>query len=723
MRFFVTLSFLLIATVAGCKPPQTQTVSTPAAVEQVPATLDEAREAKREGRKDLYEKSLQQISRGTDAVAARRALVELAMHYDAEKRHDEAAATFSAAANANQSIAPYLAVRMIDSLRRAGRPGEAITIAQQLTTNSPNSPAAAEARIRIPALHALAGNSAEANARAAELQSVPINEFTEGALVQTADDLASTGSVEAANAIRFRLLTTYTQGRHTEKLYEQLSVANNDRLSQENFTVLSELADKLARANRYDQALDLLAKLESRFPTESQSPGFQHIKLRALFHSRNYDRAALVTLPKSEPSYLAAELLRARAHWRNDQNREFRAMVEQIIRDYPQSKEAGEGRILLSKYFLTDEIDHAKSLEYLKTAIAGGAYGNEGENLWNLGWTHVLAGNDTEALAAFGDYLKRYPDADYTTNSLFWTAKVYAKRGDTAQRDRFFQRLITEYPYAYYAYRAREILGLPMRAPDQVPTGAPFPELQTAEVADAEAKMATVRELLDLGLNAEAARELAVTVGATPENPAVAYRLAELYSAAGEPLKAMGMLQRKFRDIIRHGSPNVPHRFWEILYPFSYAEEIRRGAEHSKIDPYLISAIIRQESAFNPSVVSNAGAVGLTQIMPNELPHIAQVANLPPATRADLFKPEVAAMYGAAEFRQKLTVMNGNQLLAIASYNAGEKAVSGWIGNGAIEDVDVFVDSIPYAETRLYVKNVTRNYYEYKRVYERPAAQ
>ena len=76
-----------------------------------------------------------------------------------------------------------------------------------------------------------------------------------------------------------------------------------------------------------------------------------------------------------------------------------------------------------------------------------------------------------------------------------------------------------------------------------------------------------------------------------------------------------------------------------------------------------------------------------------------------------------AADLGVAEYAQKLSVMQNNAILAIAAYNAGEEAVGKWLAL-AIDDVDLFVDSIPYNETRLYVKSVTRNRYEYRRIYE-----
>jgi soluble lytic murein transglycosylase len=230
-------------------------------------------------------------------------------------------------------------------------------------------------------------------------------------------------------------------------------------------------------------------------------------------------------------------------------------------------------------------------------------------------------------------------------------------------------------------------------------------------------QLAVVGKLLDVGLRPEAARELKSVTATAPDDPSLAFRMAELYDVAGEPLKAMGILQRRFRDTLRHGSSNVPSRFWEILYPRAFWTDIESAARKAGIDPYMAAAIIRQESAFDPTVVSNAGAVGLMQIMPAEASRIAEAAGLPATSRDDLFDPRRNTEIGAAEFVQKTARMNGDRNLAIAAYNAGEEAVGRWIAKTPIDDIDTFIESIPYNETRLYVKNVTRNLNEYRRIY------
>ncbi|HET7711175.1 MAG TPA: lytic transglycosylase domain-containing protein, partial [Thermoanaerobaculia bacterium] len=159
-------------------------------------------------------------------------------------------------------------------------------------------------------------------------------------------------------------------------------------------------------------------------------------------------------------------------------------------------------------------------------------------------------------------------------------------------------------------------------------------------------------------------------------------------------------------------------RFWEILFPLQYWPILQQEAERQRLDPFLLASIVRQESGFEPRTVSNAGAVGLMQLMPEEAPEIAQRAGLGEVTRDSLFDARVNIALGAAEYAQKLESLRGNQTLAIAAYNAGEKAVGRWLARTPIDDLDVFIESIPYAETRLYVKTVTRNRFEYRRIYE-----
>ena len=373
--------------------------------------------------------------------------------------------------------------------------------------------------------------------------------------------------------------------------------------------------------------------------------------------------------------------------------------------------------MIRAKYYVTDVVDYAKSVDNLSAAIAAGAYGNEGENLWNLGWTYTLWGRDADALKTFDRYIARYPDGDWKTNSLFWSAKIHDRNTRPAERDAKARQLVAEYPVSYYAYRVRELWPAPVAnvGPARSET---FPDLAAELARVDDARLVTVRELEEIDLNRAAAREMKLIAAKHAANPGVQFRLADVYVRGGEPFKANGVLQRTFRQVVRHGGANVPSRFWEILFPLAYWDTIQQEAQRRNLDPYLVASIIRQESGFEPATVSNAGAVGLMQIMPEEASRIASAGGLGAVTRADLFDPTKNIAVGAAEYSQKLALWKGNHVLAIASYNAGERAVGTWIEKTPVDDHDLFVESIPYAETRLYVKTVSRNRHEYRRIYE-----
>jgi soluble lytic murein transglycosylase len=534
---------------------------------------------------------------------------------------------------------------------------------------------------------------------------IGIDELTEADFVAMANALAKAGRTDLASRTRLRLLGDYTQGRYTEQTYGQLK-SEIDALSNEEKLAL---AAKLSRANRYDQALELFSKIPEA-ASEMQS-----IRLRALFNSRNYEQVLAETKDVKLPDP-ALMLVRARAAWRADQSAEMLAGLAQIEKDFPATREAAEAKVIRAKYYVTDEIDYAKSIDNLSQAIDAGNLGADGENLWNLGWTYTLWGKNDDALKTFDRYIATYPDGDWKTNSLFWSAKIFDRLGRAQERDAKAKQIVAEYPFSYYAYRAKELWPASNRQPA---TSNSFPDLEAELAKINEPRLATVRALLDVDLPRAAAREMKVLAAKYADNPGVQFMLADVYVRGGEPFKANGVLQRQFRAFVRHGGANIPPRFWQILFPLPYWETIRTEAQRRGVDPYLVASIIRQESGFEPSTVSNAGAVGLMQIMPEEASRIATAASLGAVTRESLFDPATNIAVGAAEYSQKLAAMNGNHTLAIASYNAGEDVVTSWIAKTPIDDADVFIESIPYAETRLYVKTVNRNRSEYRRIYER----
>ena len=723
---FCLLPFLCLLTSIFClscsHPPAAPTpAAVPVAVVAPPPaapTLEEVRALKTAGNLAGYEKGLTAIRQAATAPPAerRRATALLALFLLEQKRPDEALPMLAQAAEENPNVAPYLRLRIVDAARAAGKTGDAIAVAMRIVQDTPSSAAATVARLRLPGLDAVAGDAVSTAAAYEATKSITIDELTEPDFVDLARQLDTAGRADLAGAIRMRLLTQYPQGRFTEDTYGHVVGALAPPINQLSLDDSLVLAAKLGAQDRYDQALDLLRRIQQRFPEAQTSAAMRDVRVRAQFHSRHYTDLLNETANETLDAPLA--LLRARAAWRVGRSADFLKGLDLVESQFKLSPEAAVAKELRAKYYVTDEPRYDVAARSYAAAIEGGNSGKDGENLWNLGFLYVLAHEDDAALETFGKYEARYADGDYLSNALFWSGKLLDAHGRRGERDGQWNKLLQLYPYSYYSFRVRILTSVPAVAPNEVANGNVFPNVEALVAAVPDPRLDGVREMLTLGMSRDATREMQSVAAGYPDNPGIQFLLADVYVQGGEPFRAQGVLQRRFRPFVRHGGNGIPHRFWEILFPLNYWDIIKSEADKRQLDPYLVASIIRQESGFEPAIVSNAGAVGIMQIMPAEAPAIAAASGLPPPTRQQLFDPQINIAIGAAELAQKLAIEHGNPTLAIAAYNGGEDNVAKWTGRVAVTDVDLFVDSIPFAETKLYVKTVSRNQFEYRRIYE-----
>lgn len=143
--------------------------------------------------------------------------------------------------------------------------------------------------------------------------------------------------------------------------------------------------------------------------------------------------------------------------------------------------------------------------------------------------------------------------------------------------------------------------------------------------------------------------------------------------------------------------------YWR--FPQAYRESFLRWGEVAGVDPYLLMAIARRESAFNHQAVSPVGARGLMQLMPATAAQVSRQLGLAPPNPGELFNPAVNIRLGSTYISDMLDRYNGNRLAAAAAYNAGPGRVDRWLRD-APEAFDLFVESIPFRETRAYVQAV-----------------
>jgi soluble lytic murein transglycosylase len=155
---------------------------------------------------------------------------------------------------------------------------------------------------------------------------------------------------------------------------------------------------------------------------------------------------------------------------------------------------------------------------------------------------------------------------------------------------------------------------------------------------------------------------------------------------------------------------------WDCAFPTPYAGEVSARAKENDLPPALVYAVMRQESGFDPDVVSSARAVGLLQLLPETARAVAKETPDPDDDGTRLTSPPLNIALGARYLRDLLTHFHGATPLAVAAYNAGPEAIDRWLSRrdkSAPFELDLFVERIPFAETRTYVARVMGNLARY----------
>jgi soluble lytic murein transglycosylase len=169
-----------------------------------------------------------------------------------------------------------------------------------------------------------------------------------------------------------------------------------------------------------------------------------------------------------------------------------------------------------------------------------------------------------------------------------------------------------------------------------------------------------------------------------------------------------GWFDRGVFGLAGPGDTRAPddQRLYTLRFPLAWSDLIHRQAQASGLDPAWISAEIRAESVFDPHAVSSANARGLMQLLPEVGATLAQQLNLPWNGATTLDDPALNIALGSAYLRQLLDRHDGLPYLAIAAYNAGPSAVARWRSQRPALPADLWIETIPYRETRDYVARV-----------------
>ena len=361
--------------------------------------------------------------------------------------------------------------------------------------------------------------------------------------------------------------------------------------------------------------------------------------------------------------------------------------------------------------------------KYRLVAKAGEPATQRAEASWRVGWALYRTTRYKEAIDVL-QHIVDQRDSDYEPQALYWIARALTQTQNGRARDVYAQ-LCRQYPFTYYCQLARE------QAPDAVveTVGQAAPltvtELPNAEVvlptsvkfAEVEQQPAYRRalELKMLGLDADAARELAALTEQYTRDPDVLMTLSMRLNEVGAYHHALRLARARFREKLERTGGTVAPGLWAVAYPTGLIPTIKTQGL-SGVNPYLVAAIIREESQYDVRAVSRVGAIGLMQVMPATANQVAQRHHFPSVTREDLFDQETNIRIGARYVEQLLAQFSGDVIQAIAAYNAGPIVVGTWAGQHRGRSQDEFVELIPFQETRQYVKRVLRSFKEYLRL-------
>jgi len=407
---------------------------------------------------------------------------------------------------------------------------------------------------------------------------------------------------------------------------------------------------------------------------------------------------------------------------------EFRERAEELAETYPKSPWYEEALFSLGNFYLLKDQpeQYRKYYERAARAFPQGKYASKAH--WKVCWRAYLD-RDPRAHSLLEEHIRSYPKSGTVSNAIYWLARLEEKE-NPGLAHLLYSTIIERFPNYYYAGRAGERLkanarlnkfAAPAKPGLQIPgylTGLTnarsLTEKQSPRVTALIARGATLHAL---GLGDLAAGELRTGDYRKADSHWIGLELARQYAERGQHHRALRSMKRYGFGYLRLPLDSVSREFWERLYPLPYAKQLRARAKPHNLDPYMVAGLIRQESEFNPTARSRAGALGLMQIMPRTGKGLARRLGIQGFSTRQLRHADTSLRLGTFHFRQVHDQFARRIEYTLAAYNAGEHRVDEWVTWEDFAEAAEFVETIPFTETRGYVQAVLRNAAVYRALY------
>ncbi len=385
-------------------------------------------------------------------------------------------------------------------------------------------------------------------------------------------------------------------------------------------------------------------------------------EMRSLYRAREKDiiNASIDELLKTGDKRMASLLIAVASDRRRDGNAEGAIdLFQKIIENYPTEKE---------------------------------------DALWGVGWSYFLAGEYKKASEVFTKLYNTYEDTKY----LYWKGRSLDAAGEDASN--IFSKIAEKkrdfYGAVSYGKTAYGKTGDAAGRSSLKKTKTVIPVKSTTGK-----RIDRIEGLLELGLLKEAVSEIIHVSKKTTSIDDMEYICAKL--------QELGQYKHSVRLAVKAPGARELDQF---LYPLAHWDIVKGLSEKFGIDPFLILAVVREESRFDEAARSTAGAIGLMQLMPGTAYRFDKKLRLGIKKSHDILDVKNNLTIGAL-YLGNLIKEFGSYAPAIASYNAGEEAVRKWLKTGPYKSADEFIEDIPYLETKTYVKRVLTTFIEYKRLF------
>ncbi len=328
---------------------------------------------------------------------------------------------------------------------------------------------------------------------------------------------------------------------------------------------------------------------------------------------------------------------------------------------------------------------------------------------WKAGWWAYRQGRFQDAAQLFDRGAAQFPRSDYRPSWLYWSGRAWLQSNDAETAAARLRLAATDYHNSYYGRLAVRQLASGRGA-------AITPSLQRQPVPVSVPTAQRIALLLATGLNQEAMSELQYAQRVWGDSPQLQATIALTHRRLGNVRAGINTMKRAYPQYLAAGGETLPSEILQVIFPLDYWPLLQKYAGQRGLDPYVVAALVAQESNFDPAVVSPANAWGLMQVLPNTGRSLARKLGVHPFSTKRLTEAEVNVRLGTQFFADSIRRFGGVHF-ALAAYNAGDSRVASWQRERPGMPQDEFIDDIPFPETQNYVKRILGTAEDYRLLY------